>query len=104
VASTIHVYDDEYGQAIVARTYLATIATATAIKLVFRQVGSVSTASLTAAAVAGDTTYRAVTGTITSGWLTNKAGTWTGQVEATFATSKFYSEPFTLVVEQRPSE
>lgn len=103
MAKSFRVYTGEYGKTLRLLTYLSTIGSASAIVVRFKKDDGTTVAYLTAAADGDDTTTYAVEAVITSGWLTGKAGRWTGQVEATFATGKFYSDPFTMIVDTTPS-
>ena len=109
----IEIYANEYGEKLQVRTWLAEIASASAITIELKNLATDAVASLVATAIS---TYPAgtptdpivateygVQATIATGWAATRIGTWIGQVKAVFAEATLYGKAFSLEIKASPT-
>jgi hypothetical protein len=106
--NTIKLWTSDYGQTIRCRTYASDIASATNV-LRWKKFGAATTATIAGSVVVGDTDEEgdlcySVDHVIASGFLTDKAGKWLLQEQATYSNGLVTSRDVVLAeVSARPT-
>jgi hypothetical protein len=105
---TIKLWTSDYGQTIRARTYASDIGSATSV-LRWKKIAAATTATITGSVVVGDTdddgdSCYSVDYVVASGFLTDKAGKWICQTQASYSNGIVTSEDaFYVTVAARPT-
>lgn len=105
---TIKLWTSDYGQTLRCRTYASDIGNASSV-LRWKKIGASTTATIAGTVIVGDTDAEgdlcySVDCVITSGFLTDKAGKWICQLQATYSNGLVTSEDsFYCSVQARPT-